>query len=449
MFPQRVICDRCGQSNPDGVAFCRDCGNQLQGGPAVAENAASQKPPAADTTMRSEPPRSRPAAPAFEFAPRGPIPTETRCRRCSALSSTEAGFCSACGLAFDQPSMHPPIRGDVDSPIVHLASASQPPAPLACPRCEGGNHAGVRFCQHCGEPLRASAALAGGVSAHQPYNEQNLPGFPYDDRAPESAPIPLIPLNSPPAGGEERRVDASREIVGDGAGFASDGDLARAKRASLVVIAQDGSPGTRHWLTPTQIDVGRAGGEILLPNDPYVSERHARIVRRDGRYFIRDLDSINGIYLRVRMPRTLGHGDLILVGLQVLRFEIVSDAAAGHGVAVENGVSVFGSPSLPRYARLRQLTVEGTTRNIYYLSTNQTVLGRESGDIVFTSDPFMSRNHVAFVRNPENGVFALRDLGSSNGSYVALRDETALNDGDFLRIGQHLFRFDHESSELN
>jgi len=33
----------------------------------------------------------------------------------------------------------------------------------------------------------------------------------------------------------------------------------------------------------------------------------------------------------------------------------------------------------------------------------------------------------------------LRDLGSSNGTYVRLRREIPLTDGDFLLLGQQLF----------
>jgi hypothetical protein len=38
--------------------------------------------------------------------------------------------------------------------------------------------------------------------------------------------------------------------------------------------------------------------------------------------------------------------------------------------------------------------------------------------------------------------FSLVDLDSSNGTYVAIRGEVGITDGDFLRIGQHLFRVD-------
>jgi pSer/pThr/pTyr-binding forkhead associated (FHA) protein len=212
--------------------------------------------------------------------------------------------------------------------------------------------------------------------------------------------------------------------------------------ASLIVIAQDGTPGAEHPLVGPVTEVGREQGGILLSGDPYVSPRHLRLSRRNGRFFVRDLESVNGVYVRLRGPEALRHGDLVLVGLEVLRFELVSDAERGLGPATDRGTRVFGSPSVPRHARLCQMTVEGAPRDVYYLSRDETVIGRESGDVVFTSDPFMSRRHASVERDPASGTFTLKDLGSSNGTYLGIRGELEVGSGDYLRVGQHLFRLD-------
>jgi pSer/pThr/pTyr-binding forkhead associated (FHA) protein len=212
--------------------------------------------------------------------------------------------------------------------------------------------------------------------------------------------------------------------------------------ARLVVIAQDGSPGRDYPLLADQTDIGRDEGNILLPNDPYVSPRHARILKQQGQFFVQDLDSVNGIYVRLKNPTKLEHGDLVLMGLEVLRFEVVSAADKGFGPATDRDTQVFGSPAAPRYARLLQRTVEGVTRDSHYVTRDETVIGRESGDIVFTGDPFMSRRHAAFSRDPSDGSFSVRDLGSSNGSYIRIRGEREIEHGDHVRIGQHLFRLE-------
>jgi len=212
--------------------------------------------------------------------------------------------------------------------------------------------------------------------------------------------------------------------------------------ARLVVIGQDGKPGREYPITGEQTDIGREEGNIVLPNDPYVSPRHARLSWRNGRFFVRDLESVNGVYVRLRASERLQHADLVLIGLEVLRFEVVSDAEKGLSPAVERGTQIFGSPSAARNMRLCQRTVEGVTRDVYYPTRDEAVIGREQGDIVFTNDPFMSRRHAAITRDPSNGTFSLRDLGSSNGTYLGIRSERELTQGDHVRIGQHLFRLD-------
>jgi pSer/pThr/pTyr-binding forkhead associated (FHA) protein len=72
------------------------------------------------------------------------------------------------------------------------------------------------------------------------------------------------------------------------------------------------------------------------------------------------------------------------------------------------------------------------------------VLGRESGDIVFPDDPFLSRRHASIRTSAEPAPrrFTLSDLGSSNGTFLRIRGEVALQHGDEIRVGQQLLRVD-------
>lgn len=360
------------------------------------------------------------------------------CSRCSTVNPPTNAFCSECGTRLGaapaaQPAAAPPPQQAVPpapqvpvvgAPVVGIAPGGEPPPErVVCARCRGSNAPEMSFCQFCGarlstgqEPARPAAPEA-HPEPHQP--------------PPAAVPAPAPSPAAPPAG-----VDTGR--------YAPPATTAAAAR--LVVIGQDGTPG-RDYPVGEQTDIGREEGAILLPNDPYVSPRHARLIQREGRFFVRDLGSVNGVFVRLGEPRRMHHADLLLVGLEVLRFEVVSDAEKGLGPAAERGAQIFGSPAAPRYARLCQRTVEGVTRDVYYLSRDETVIGREAGDIVFTNDPFMSRRHASLTRDPLHNSFVLRDLGSSNGTYVAIRGEIALANGDYLRVGQHLFRLETGASE--
>lgn len=375
-------CSRCGRDNPDGLKFCQDCGNRLNA-PAPASAARPLAPPLHFVAVD--------AAAQVPAVALGAL--EKHCVRCGTANPSSGRFCANCGA---------PLPGD--------APAAMPAAsPQTCARCRGVNAAHMAFCQFCGARLGDAPPL----------------------NAAATGPIPIAgPL--PVAGAP----------LGAGTSFQFGGDRPELERAKLVVIGQDGKPGREYEVEAEQTDIGREEGSILLVNDPYVSPRHARLQFREGRFFIRDLESVNGVYVRLRAPERLQHADLVLVGLEVLRFEVVSDAERGLGPAAERGTQVFGSPAAPRYARLCQRTVEGINRDVYYPTREETVIGREVGDVVFTTDPFMSRRHAAIVRDPGTSTFVLKDLGSSNGTYLGIRGERELVAGDHVRIGQHLFRLD-------
>jgi hypothetical protein len=176
----------------------------------------------------------------------------------------------------------------------------------------------------------------------------------------------------------------------------------KAPRGHLVVITKEGTPGPSYPIYD-QVDIGRSEGDVVLAEDRYLSPRHARLVFREDRFFLRDLDSVNGLFLRVSALRgrkvseieraavasgapasqvanvdtniamELQDQDLILIGQQVLRFEALRDAEAGLGPASEHGTLLFGTPTSPRYARLSQRTVEGVTRDVYYIRKVETV----------------------------------------------------------------------------
>jgi pSer/pThr/pTyr-binding forkhead associated (FHA) protein len=67
--------------------------------------------------------------------------------------------------------------------------------------------------------------------------------------------------------------------------------------------------------------MGRERGDILFPEDGYVSGTHARITLRDGRVYLADVGSSNGTFLRVRGERAVSSGGFILMGQQLFRAE--------------------------------------------------------------------------------------------------------------------------------
>lgn len=277
-----------------------------------------------------------------------------------------------------------------------LSTSLNDPRELAaatCERCQSPLEPGTSFCRACGASVLDTSAHA----AHPP----------------------------PPA----------TAAITPGTGAEGTG-------ARLVTLLKDGSEGRSIPLAEGDADIGASQGDVTFPDDPYMSPRHARIGCRAGTYTVRDLDSVNGVYVRLRESVELTDGDQILIGQQVLRFEVLGDGELSLGPAWQGGVLVFGTPEAPRYARLVQYTTEGVGRDVHYLFRDETVIGRENGDIVFTDDPFLSRRHAALRVDHAARRYTLSDLDSSNGTALRIRGEHVLRDGDQFRIGRHLFRFE-------
>jgi pSer/pThr/pTyr-binding forkhead associated (FHA) protein len=335
------------------------------------------------------------------------------------------------------------------------------PDAVVCPRCGTGNPSRLKYCAVCGTGLPASGAAGPPMEVPAPSTQGPAPTPHYAAPVAPPAPAYAAPVAPPYAAPEPPRMPSVRPQVGQAfhcwrcstpvvahAAFcqACGAELVRAggsgatpPPARLVVIAQDGSTEREYAFDSGQLDIGRHEGDVVLADDAYVCPRHARILWKNGQFWISDLGSVNGVYARLKAAEPLQHGDLVLLGLEVLRFELVNVDEQAQVAAVERGTRLFGSPAAPRYARLVQRTVEGVSRNVYYISHTRTAIGRESGDIVFTDDPFMSRQHAAVTRQYD-GSFLLADNGSSNGTFLSIRGQRPLNDGDDVRIGQHLFR---------
>lgn len=100
---------------------------------------------------------------------------------------------------------------------------------------------------------------------------------------------------------------------------------------------------------------------------------------------------------------------------------------------------VMSSVAAPPEARL-QLIMEGGQAGETYDLDDETVIGRNAGDITFPHDGFMSGRHSKIVRR--GSAFLLVDEGSRNGTFVRITGEVELKSGDMILIGKQLFKFE-------
>jgi pSer/pThr/pTyr-binding forkhead associated (FHA) protein len=207
-----------------------------------------------------------------------------------------------------------------------------------------------------------------------------------------------------------------------------------APRRRLLLIRPDGSEGGQFPLRDGENVVGRSAG-APFETDSFLSPRHAVLMLGVDRLSIRDLDSLNGVFVKLRREVELISGDVFRIGQELLRFDEI-----GGPRTMADGTEVMGSPNPGFWGRLTVMVGRNVDGNSYPLLGPQVLLGRERGDILFSEDGYVSGTHAKLsVR--EGRVF-LADLGSSNGSFLRIRQETPLGTGDFVLLGQQLFRVD-------
>ena len=281
--------------------------------------------------------------------------------------------------------------------------------PVVCPSCRAENPAGMRFCVECGGALARKSPAKPGAGARGDTN---------------FGAEPIIEVTRKPPPPSKAAKEENPWAI------------------QLVSINEDGSDGTSVPLKYLETTVGREG-DSRFPTDAFLSPKHARFHIEKGKLFIEDLYSLNGTFIKVRDETRLTPGDTILMGRQVLRFERFEQSITPKTKS-SDGTRYMGSPAPGGSFKILQNGIGGIIQNVYCLPEAGAVLGREKGDIVFPHDKFMSGRHAQIYAG-DDGHCYLVDLNSSNGTWIKIWEKTALDNKDYIFMGQQLFRVHYES----
>ena len=209
---------------------------------------------------------------------------------------------------------------------------------------------------------------------------------------------------------------------------------AAAPRGRLVLIRPDGSEGGVHPLVDGENLIGRGQG-ALFDADAYLSPRHGEFTISGGNLSVRDLRSLNGVFLKIAKEEALESGDVFRIGQELLRFEVISPPQP-----LEDGTEIMGTPNPGFWGRLSVVVGRDLDGSAFPLFGDSIVLGRERGDILFPEDGYVSGTHARI--SLRDGQVFLTDLGSSNGTFLRIRTERTVPTGSFVLMGQQLFRIE-------
>jgi pSer/pThr/pTyr-binding forkhead associated (FHA) protein len=207
--------------------------------------------------------------------------------------------------------------------------------------------------------------------------------------------------------------------------------------AKLVLVKADSGDGLAYQLSGSEHLVGRVEGAMIFEDDPLLSPRHANFFYRDGGLFVRDEGSTNGVFVRIRMPVQLESGAAFLIGEQLLQLETLAPDFGPQPDA--EGTYFYASPKRASKVRLIQRLRGGDIGMIVRTQGETVTLGREGNDVNFPDDPFISGRHAKITIGAD-GVFTISDVGSKNGTFVRIAGDSPLIHGDYVFVGQELFR---------
>jgi pSer/pThr/pTyr-binding forkhead associated (FHA) protein len=94
--------------------------------------------------------------------------------------------------------------------------------------------------------------------------------------------------------------------------------------------------------------------------------------------------------------------------------------------------------------RLSLLAEDGDVVREIPIQNDEVIVGRTSGDVLFDDDESISPEHAVITWR--DNTLRIRDLGSSNGSWLYILAPQTLVDGDVLLIGSQVIRFRKLSS---
>ncbi len=294
------------------------------------------------------------------------------CGRCGRSNEEHYKFCLGCGANLDE-------QRNADQPTAEATTLAH------CPQCGAALTPGQRFCGSCGCQLEAAAAQASVPNVELPMptgdaagrlvmiNPDGSPGdsFPLvrgDNVIGRSSQAELFtrdPFLSPQharftveaqsvriadldsLNGVYYRISEPTELQsgdyvrvgqellrfeviasssplvaegGDGTSVSGSGHAGAWGR--LERISAPGEASFTFLLRGTEQHLGRERGDILFRDDGYVSGKHARIYTDGGRYFVEDLQSSNGTFLRIRGEHTVPNNSLILMGQQPFKIQL-------------------------------------------------------------------------------------------------------------------------------
>jgi pSer/pThr/pTyr-binding forkhead associated (FHA) protein len=243
-----------------------------------------------------------------------------------------------------------------------------------------------------------------------------------------------------------RRTPPAGELSGD-ADTAPFRPSRRPQTALLCIVDDGRSDGEWLRLRGETYVIGRTEGEIRIPHDTMISGRHAELSRRvengSYRWYLTDLESTNGTYVRVS-DAILKHNQELLIGSRRYRFEAQGPYVAQSEEPTPARLGQTGTSAWPEIpsgkvgAFLVELTLKGEGER-FQLKEEENWIGRRAGrcNILITDDRLVSPRHARIYQDSKTR-WHVENGKTLNGTWLRI-DTMALDSACQFQLGEQRF----------
>ena len=364
-----ITCPKCFKENQDHYKFCLGCGAELPretspkkfapgtpphgvpaakaAAPEIVEEVTSigiPIPPGQQAALAPAVPRARgsspsapapaPAAPAFA-PPAAPAPAAApeaasasptvSCPQCEHPNPPNNKFCASCGFKLARPASIEP------APMPAQTSAQPSGVVLTALRADGSEAGSYALPSGNATIGRDTGSIFAGDSYLSPRHATFLPRggklFVRDDgslngvykKLRRDDPVLIRPGDIFRIGQEIVRYETLSPMPATADGVERLGSPSKGYMGRIALIIGRDVVGNAFPIPESGLHLGRERGDVLFPEDGYVSGLHCRLAYQNGHLMLTDLGSSNGSFVRLYAEADLTNGDILLMGQQLFR----------------------------------------------------------------------------------------------------------------------------------
>jgi len=327
-----ITCPKCSKENQDHYKFCLGCGAELPRD--VAPKAFSpQTPPHGIKPFQGGASGAAPlptavAAPRPMASPGAAAPSAAGagCPQCGHVNAPSNKFCASCGYNMSLISGAPPAAAPAPA-----AGAGLGQVVLTALRADGTEAGTFALPGQVTSIGRDAGGIFAGDSylspRHATFTVRNAKVFVKDELSLNGVYVKLTPeqpveLQSGDVfriGQEIIRFELLVPPQASPDGVERLGSPSKGYVGRISLLTGRDTTGNAYPVPEHGLHIGRERGDILFPEDGYVSGLHCLIGWDQNRAYLTDLGSSNGTFARLYADREVRNNDVLLMGQQLFR----------------------------------------------------------------------------------------------------------------------------------